>query len=147
MDKKQRHEFQILSIMQRCVHFTGIQHDECKASVSYHGQFGNGVGCFANIPCVSFDEKTSRYCPKRQYPSREDAERELAEVDEYLAQCSKAYKAVKEDAKSKFPPHQGGASSIECPICRTGMLQYSVASINGHIHARCSTHGCVSWTE
>lgn len=40
-----------------------------------------------------------------------------------------------------------GAGSMDCPICRTGKLQYERSSHNGHVHARCSTDGCVAWME
>lgn len=40
-----------------------------------------------------------------------------------------------------------GAGVITCPICGTGKLRYSRAGYNGHVHARCSTDGCVAWME
>lgn len=40
-----------------------------------------------------------------------------------------------------------GAGEMECPVCKTGKLRYSRAAYNGHVHARCSTDGCVAWME
>ena len=40
-----------------------------------------------------------------------------------------------------------GAGVMECPVCKTGKLRYSRAGYNGHVHARCSTDGCVAWME
>jgi hypothetical protein len=36
---------------------------------------------------------------------------------------------------------------MKCPICRTGELKYSRSTYNGHVHAICSTDGCVAWME
>lgn len=40
-----------------------------------------------------------------------------------------------------------GAGAMQCPICKTGKLNYSRALSNGHVNARCSTEGCVDWME
>ena len=40
-----------------------------------------------------------------------------------------------------------GSGVMECPICKTGNLRYSRSNFNGHVHAACSTEGCVSWME
>ena len=39
------------------------------------------------------------------------------------------------------------AGIIACPVCMTGQLRYRIAQCNGHIHAGCSTFGCVAWME
>lgn len=59
-----------------------------------------------------------------------------------------AFVAAKADASlKKFGRGHGGADSIPCPACQTGRLYYRVASVNGHMHAKCDTEGCVSWME
>lgn len=40
-----------------------------------------------------------------------------------------------------------GAGAITCPVCGKGSLRYSRAEYNGHIHAACTTDGCVGWME
>lgn len=40
-----------------------------------------------------------------------------------------------------------GQGVMDCPICKTGKLSYSRSTYNGHVHARCSTEGCVAWME
>lgn len=40
-----------------------------------------------------------------------------------------------------------GEGKMECPVCRTGELKYSRSNYNGHVHAKCSTVGCVAWME
>ena len=60
----------------------------------------------------------------------------------------KALNAAHEDAKSKgLKRGNGGSSSMPCPIGCGGTLTYSVAGVNGHMHAVCSTAGCVKWME
>jgi hypothetical protein len=39
-------------------------------------------------------------------------------------------------------------SSIPCPLCKNGIVSYFISDhYNGHIHAQCSTEGCVMWME
>ena len=40
-----------------------------------------------------------------------------------------------------------GAGQMDYPVCKTGKLRYSRAAYNGHVHAGCTTKGCVSWME
>ena len=40
-----------------------------------------------------------------------------------------------------------GAGQIDCPVCKVGKLRYSRAAYNGHVHAGCTTQGCVRWME
>ena len=42
---------------------------------------------------------------------------------------------------------RGGNGKLKCPICKTGKIRYSVASVNGHIWGSCTTEGCVRWIE
>ncbi len=43
---------------------------------------------------------------------------------------------------------QDDAGALNCPCCEGGDLSYRYAgSYNGHVHARCSTDGCVAWME
>lgn len=148
MTKEQRKERSILRIMSTCVHFTGIQHPACKANINYHEQFGDGLGCFANIPCTHMpDEAGIKECPSVQYPTREQAEAEEAEREARNKKSMEAMTLAHSDAKAKgIGKGSGGQSSVKCPLCPEGNIRYSVASINGHMHAGC-TSGCVSWME
>lgn len=40
-----------------------------------------------------------------------------------------------------------GSGQIQCPVCNTGLLNYSRAGYNGHVHGQCSTATCVAWME
>ena len=40
-----------------------------------------------------------------------------------------------------------GQGEMACPVCGAGRLQYWRSGRNGHVHARCSTPGCVAWME
>lgn len=43
--------------------------------------------------------------------------------------------------------YYSGAGEMACPVCKTGKLQYSRSSYNGHVHGKCETPGCVAWME
>ena len=141
-------EHSVLRIMQTCTHFTGIQHAQCEAGVNYHEQFGNGAGCFANIPCATaFNSGPTKDCPKVDYPTREEAEKEEADRTARSKKAMQAMRDAHADAKAKgYGKGNGGQDSLKCPLCPEGTLRYSVASYNGHMHAGC-TNGCVSWME
>lgn len=77
-----------------------------------------------------------------------DYRRENGKFENAIENTLTAMKAAKADAKQNgFRTGAGGASSIGCPSCESGKLSYSVASVNGHMHARCSTPDCVAWME
>jgi ribosomal protein S27E len=144
MTDQQRREKQIERYMCRCIHFNGISNETCKAGVNYDGLRGTQVGA---LPCWS-DTETPLVCDKRLLPTREQAEAHENEVAERQAATMKALRATHDDAKAKgLEKGNGGRSSVKCPTCGNGEIHYSVASYNGHIHASCSTQGCVSWME
>jgi hypothetical protein len=41
----------------------------------------------------------------------------------------------------------GAAGNIPCPVCNAGRLHFTRAGYNGHVHAHCTTGGCVAWME
>lgn len=71
----------------------------------------------------------------------------IADKEKILA-ILEAVVAAKQDAKSKgFKRGNGGASEIPCPTKCGGVLRYSVAGVNGHLWAACTTKNCVRWME
>lgn len=145
--RAQQRERHISRIMRTCVHFTGIQYESCKADVNYHAQFGTGAGCFANIPCTYEDQEKLKGCELAKYPTREEAEREESDREASTKRSLRAMIIAHEDAKTKgYGEGHGGTDSVKCPLCPDGVIRYSVASYNGHMHAAC-TSGCVSWME
>ena len=65
-----------------------------------------------------------------------------------MKQLVSAMVAAKQDAQLKgLRQGNGGRGSVKCPICVDGTLNYSVASVNGHMHTACSTKGCTRWIE
>lgn len=130
--------------MERCKHFTGIQHETCAAGVSYASvrpKDGGGLPCFREPMCTA-------ECPQVAFPTLEDAEREAAEDEAVMKRHSLAHRAAHDDAKAKkFGKGHGGADSCPCPVCETGRIYYRVAGYNGHMHAKCETDGCVAWME
>ena len=77
----------------------------------------------------------------------------LAELYRRFHANDKAVKALDPDnAHRWYNPNEqkncfNGAGEMDCPVCKTGKLRYSRASYNGHVHAGCTTKGCVSWME
>ena len=143
--KAEQQERRIRKIMTTCVHFNGIQHNECEAGVNYHGLLGDKPGCFAAMPCHS--EGTVE-CPKRTLRNREEAEAEYRGREEMFARSLNAINAAHEHARANgLGKDHGGYGELPCPACEEGTLRYSVASYNGHMHGQCTTPKCVSWME
>jgi hypothetical protein len=140
-------ESEILRDMKECKHFNGIQHEQCRGGVVYRDLMGSDAGWAGHLPCFS-DEAASVVCEKRKLPTREEVEADLAASELRLGQMVVALNAAHADAKKKdLGVGSGGCSGMLCPVCTTGTLRYSVASVNGHMHASCTTKGCVSWME
>jgi len=65
-----------------------------------------------------------------------------------LAEFLEVIATVHEHAKQQgLRKGKGGVSSVSCPKCKTGTIDYSVASFNGHIWGKCTTKDCVRWIE
>jgi hypothetical protein len=143
-------------IADKCVHFTGIMEPTCKAGVRYQDVAVDHApveyrreGSTApyrrtrSIPCVNSLNLCGATCAKREMPTPEAVAARVAESEREIGQVFAAMKLIR-DAVGKT---DGGTGTVDCPRCsgeRT--LRYSVAS-NGHIHARCSTGGCLAWME
>jgi len=136
----------------RCKHFTGIAHDTCKAGVNYRALVGGpDAGWAIRLPCnPSLRKAESAPVPCECRELNTDAELEQR-ADNHLRRMDNfaiAHKAAKDDARGKgFKKGKPGGGSLSCPICKIGTLRYSVAGLNGHMHAGCSTPNCVSWME
>jgi hypothetical protein len=90
-------------------------------------------------------------CKSAQFFTREQAEEYGKKRDAEIALSLKRIGIVRAAIISAIGPErmkQGISGVIDCPVCTTGKVRYSRAgSYNGHVHASCSTAGCVSWME
>jgi hypothetical protein len=114
--------------------------------VKYEDLFGNDPGCYAHM-CCTCDPNPSATCDQFRIMTREEAERETDAWEKKMNQFTRALHAAHADARQKgLKRGNGGMSEVKCPNCE-GTIRYSVASINGHMHAACTTKGCASWME
>jgi len=145
--KQQRLEREILHEMNSCTHFTGIQNKLCKAGINIRELVGGAdFGWAVRIPCLVKDG-CEVVCKSRKLPSREQAELIVSESNRQLEATMVAVDAAHAHAKAAgLGQGNGGRGSMPCPRGCGGMLQYSVAGVNGHMHARCDK-GCFSWME
>jgi len=152
-----RDENLIRQLVGRCHHFNGSQNECCKAGVNYAELGGPIKGRALRMPChdpslfVKRREElgyTLAACSKLERATREEAEKEAAEIIEHGDRLMKVCAAAHADATAKgFKKGNGGADSMPCPTGCGGRLYYRVATYNGHMHAKCETEGCASWME
>jgi hypothetical protein len=150
MNDKER-ERRIKREMETCVFFTGIHQNTCKAGISYRELVGGPqLGWARKIPCTqAWPHETERVsCAKLLHLTRQEAEAEVEADDKRMQRTLKAIKETHAHAKkNSLGIGHGGHGELECPACEGGVIEYIVASVNGHIHGRCSTPNCVSWME
>jgi len=65
-------------------------------------------------------------------------------IAETMQVVAETHKHAKENGLGRG---KGGTGSLPCSCCKTGTINYSVASVNGHIWGKCTTPNCVSWME
>lgn len=102
------------------------------------------------MPCIPkfINGREAWPCERFEIMSVEDAEAEARGRVAEVERTEKALGAAKDHAKAQgFGRGKGGRGELACPCCDGGTLRYSVASYNGHMHAKCTTQGCVSWME
>lgn len=141
----------------KCVHYNGLSgpgmaRDEatrcCEAGVVYLTVKSTDESRkgFDRYPC--FREGEGVPCDKRHFPTPEEVAAEVAEHDASWERLKLGIGAASDDAKKRgFKKGNGGGASVTCPVCKTGVLSYTVAAYNGHMWGRCSTKDCVSWMQ
>lgn len=120
-----------------CRHFTGIQNPACKEAIAYSmvreltGKGPAKFACLGDLPGK---------CPKYQPHTAEEIDAQAAERDRRFSFFGPARKAI---LATKLP-----RGRVDCPMCKgKETLAFNVARSNGHVHAMCSTKGCLSWME
>jgi hypothetical protein len=70
-------------------------------------------------------------------------------MEKRIENMGKARAAIVDHLGGPWKKGQPGARGvIDCPACgEPDALRFSCAAYNGHIHAQCEAHGCVSWME
>lgn len=144
----------------RCKHFGGINFTDkskaCKAGVRmldvivekpYRYRYSEDSPVYTSnhsMPCFT-DSDPYRVCScaKQDFPTPEEIKANKEESDMLMSRFFTARQAIVTATDGK----RGVSGEIECPICKAGKLRYSVASLNGHIHAGCTTENCVAWME
>jgi hypothetical protein len=122
----------------RCAHFNGVQNGTCKAGIAYPT---------GKLPCLR-DMGEHIDCPQRRWLTDEEIEESLRETEAAMQRMFAGLAAVAADAEHRgLKKGNGGRGEVGCPVCNSGTIHYSVASYNGHRHAKCTTDGCVSFIE
>jgi len=130
-----------------CNHYRAMSdHDTCEKGVVYATFDGL---TYDQRPCFERNGVAPPGCPHAVFPTAEErAERER----EFMARMEKIGKARQAIVDSLGGPWKkgtaGAAGVIDCPACGgKESLRFSRAGCNGHIHASCTTEGCVRWME
>jgi hypothetical protein len=132
----------------KCKHYNGTVNDACEAGIKYESVRLQGVpGKGWNLPCLK-DHSEGCSCDKLEFYTDAEIKAQIEESHRSFENTMKARQAI----VAKLAPYKKGQSQsvggeIPCPVCAKGTLRYSRAGYNGHIHARCSTVGCVAWME
>ena len=123
----------------RCKHFTGIQHDACALGIAYDTVRDDSERPY-RWPCTNSALTT---CSRREFPTQAEELAEVAEMEATFGRVARARISI----IAKHGRQRGIRDEMACPVCTTGTLRYSIAKLNGHIHAACTTDGCVRWME
>lgn len=124
--------------------FDREKHPVCKIGIDYH-QFREDVpalGWLSRMPCIGENSDARTRCPQYSGRSPEELAEEERELELHLDRIRGAMVAIREATKGR----RGLQGKIVCPSC-SKPLHYSVARVNGHVHARCETEHCVSFLQ
>lgn len=133
-----------------CKHYNGAgRSDVCRAGVNYAELAdGSRPGMLNRLPCLRthFKEDVVAECALREWHTPEEIAERVAASRASAAKYITARAAITDYLKENGKPRRSVQGNIPCPICKTGMLHFSIA-YNGHCHASCTTDGCVRWME
>lgn len=123
-----------------CIHYAGIvgeggrRNVTCKADVEYDSVRGRAK------PYKWACTEPTLQCSKREYPTAEQV-RAAEEKSERVWQDIRTARAAIVARLSGEP----GQCDVECPACGASLA--GALHGNGHVHAACSTDGCLMWME
>lgn len=140
MTTQQRKTF-IERQMERCRHFTGVQHEVCAVGVRYADVRDESTRPFG-FPCLA-NYAGNATCAKLARVTREEAEAEEREWQAAHGRINACLKAI----RAKHGQARGLRDEMPCPTGCGGTLRYSISGYNGHVHGACSTEGCASWMQ
>lgn len=121
-----------------CKFFNGTVHERCEAGIEYKSVRSQQP--FPNThPCFS----PSLTCIAREYPTDQEIEAEEKRIGRAVEAAIQVEKVIRQLAGDRW----GSYGVMECPICGTGTVEYSISSLNGHMSARCDTDGCVNFIQ
>lgn len=133
-----------------CRHYEGCQHEKCAAGivlVDFNG--GDRTGFVKKLPCFGAEgfggmmNEVTATCDKYSSLTEQELADREKDWEDTIAKTVLARLAITEHSGGKH----GVQGELPCPVCETGTLRYSIAGVNGHCHASCSTKDCVRWTE
>ncbi len=133
-----------------CKHYRApSNHSSCEAGITYAT-----LPCYGtaprNWPCYGKrGQPLPTGCESASYPTEDELAAEDAEMEKRCENLGKARKAIVAHLGGPWKRGTPGSRGvISCPVCGGATtLHFSRAGLNGHIHARCATVGCVSWME
>lgn len=134
-----------------CKHYTGTAYGkECRAGVPYDTFAGQPPEKF---PCVAQARRETPHdgslCSKCEMPTEEELDAEDREIKVMFENSMKARAAIVDHIGGPWRRGDKSVSgAINCPVCSgKDSLRFSRAGYNGHVHASCTTAGCVQWME
>lgn len=129
-----------------CKHYRAMsEHTTCEKGVAYDDFKGLS---FDQRPCFERDGVAPPGCALAEFQTPAEREERRKEIAARFANIGTARQAIVEHLGGPWKRGTAGASgTIKCPVCPNGTLRFSRAGYNGHIHAACSTEGCVRWME
>lgn len=117
----------------------------CAKGVDIYQRAGERHGCMLRMPCVDLGERrkgeTPFYCVNLSRYTLEEVIAFDEELEEYFFSVFPFLADIK---KSSQPGDRG---ERECPKECGGLVTWMRAKTNGHLHAQCSTVGCISIME
>lgn len=122
-------------------------------------------------PCFKHQAHLTNGCAKCRFPTVEELKQREVEANAEIERYKIARSAIIEELKRRYDSgdktvklngnpdsdvecfddspknYHSGYGTMKCPNCKDGVLKYSRAGYNGHVHAKCSTEDCAAWME
>lgn len=123
-----------------CVHYSGgvATDGRCAAGLNVRELVGGrDYGWLRRIPCIEA-HTCAPACAQRQFPTDAEVEADRQEWVTRAAQAVELAQTIKATGRLN--------GTTACPRC-AGVVQFAVAARSRHVHAACTTAGCLSFTE
>lgn len=134
-----------------CKHHSspGPLEDKCALGIDISKMVQRGTyGAFYKLPCHNQSDKdvVKCSCDKLEFFTDKEVADQEAEEEKWLEEAERRITIIV-PLMQKLKESPGMTGIADCPVCKTGKINWSCSIRNRHLIMKCSTLECINFME